>query len=87
MQARKDTNRYRRRSKEISKPEKQQLEKQSEDQEALTAIRAVYLPPTVCYHFKPQRVLDKHICGGVMESHDVLSMVSHVNEHMHTEVH
>ena len=33
------------------------------------------------FHFKSQRVLDKHVCGEVMESHDVLSnAMRHANE-------
>ena len=42
MQARKDQNRYRRRTKGLSKREGQRLKKQCEDDEALKAIQEVY---------------------------------------------
>ena len=82
VQARKDKNRYRRISKGLSKREKQRLKKQCEDEEALKAIQAVYPQCANClYHFKSQHVLNKHICSGVMESHDALSnAMRHANK-------
>ena len=60
MQARKDQNRYHRRTKGLSKREGQRLKKQCEDDEALKAIQEVYPQCADClYHFKSQRVLGK----------------------------
>ena len=74
MQARKDQNRYRRRTKGLNKREGQRLKKQCEDDEALKAIQEVYPQCADClHHFKSQRVLGKHICSGRMESRDALT--------------
>ena len=74
VQARKDQNRYRRRTKGLSKREGQRLKKQCEDDEALKAIQEVYPQCADClHHFKSQRVLGKHICSGRMESRDALT--------------
>ena len=82
MQARKDQNRYRRRTKGLSKKEGQRLKKQCEDDEALKAIQEVYPQCADClYHFKSQRVLGKHICSGRMESRDALTnAMKHANK-------
>ena len=51
------------------------MQKQHEDEEALKRIQAVYPQCTVClYHFKSQLLLAKHVCCGVMEHQDVLSI-------------
>lgn len=66
----------------MSKQEKQHLKKQCEDEEALKAIQAVYPQCANClYPFKSQQVLTKHICSGVMESHDALgNAMRHANK-------
>ena len=73
VQAMKDKNRYRKRRKDMSKREVQRLKKQ-EDQEALKRVREVYPQCSKClYHFKSPKLLEKHICYGVMMLRDVLS--------------
>ena len=48
-----------------SNKELQKMEKQKEHEEALRQIRAVYPQCSKCfYHYKSQKLLDKHICGG-----------------------
>ena len=73
VQAMKDKNRYRKRSNDMSKREVQHLKKQK-DQEALKRVREVYPQCSKClYHFKSPKLLEKHICYGVMMPRDVLS--------------
>eukprot|EP00731_Ephydatia_muelleri_P026723 Em0018g823a len=75
VQVRKDKGRYKKRTKGISQREMQRVQKQHEDEEALKRIQAVYPQCTVClYHFKSQLLLAKHVCSGVMEHQDVLSI-------------
>ena len=75
VQVRKDKGRYKKRTKGISKREMQRVQKQHEDEEALKRIQAVYPQCAVClYHFKSQLLLAKHVCSGVMEHQDVLSI-------------
>ena len=51
------------------------MQKQHEDEKALKRIQAVYPQCTVSlYHFKSQLLLAKHVCSGVMEHQDVLSI-------------
>ena len=59
MQARKDQNRYHRRTKGLSKTEGQHLKKQCEDGEALKAIQQEVYPQCAdcLYHFNSQSVL------------------------------
>ena len=79
VQAMKDKNRYRKRSKEMSKREVQRLKKQ-EDQEALKRVREVYPQCSKClYHFKSPKLLEKHICYGVMMPRDVSTAMRHAN--------
>eukprot|EP00731_Ephydatia_muelleri_P013287 Em0007g597a len=74
VQKRKDRRRYTKRSKGMSKREIQHLQKWREDEEALKRIRAVYPQCAECLnHFKSHQLLVKHVCGGVVMSHDVLS--------------
>ena len=64
--------RYTKRTK--SNKELQKMEKQQEHEEALRQIRAVYPQCSKCfYHYKSQKLLDKHICGGEQQYHDALS--------------
>ena len=59
----------------ISKREEHCVEKQHKDEEALNAIRIVYPQCTVClYHFKSQVLLEGHVCGGLNEPKDALSV-------------
>ena len=67
MQARKDENRYRKRSKHMSQRELEHVTKQREDQEALKIIKDVYPQCSEClYHFNSTKLLEKHICCGAM---------------------
>ena len=80
-QAMKDKNRYRKRSKDMSQREMQRMAKLQEDEEALMRIREIYPQCSEClYHFKSPKLLEKHICCGVMMPRDVLSIaMSHPN--------
>eukprot|EP00731_Ephydatia_muelleri_P022919 Em0015g502a len=81
VQVRKDKGRYKKRTKGISQREMQRVQKQHEDEEALKRIQAVYPQCTVClYHFKSQLLLAKHVCSGVMEHQDVLSIAMRLDE-------
>ena len=53
-----------------------------EDEEALKGIWAVYPQCAEClYHFKSQKLLLNHMCGGVVTPKDVLSnAMKHANE-------
>ena len=74
-QARKERRRYKKRCLSISKQEEHRVEKQHKDEEALNAIRIVYPQCTVClYHFKSQVLLEGHVCGGLNEPKDALSV-------------
>ena len=48
----------------------------------MKTIQAVYPQCTNChYHFKSQTLLDKHMCDGLREPQDVLSIaMRHANE-------
>ncbi|KAL5489267.1 hypothetical protein EMCRGX_G018338 [Ephydatia muelleri] len=52
------------------------------DEEAMKTIQAVYPQCTNChYHFKSQTLLDKHMCDGIREPQDALSIaMRHANE-------
>ena len=66
--------RYTKRTKCTSNKELQRMEKQQENEEALRQIRAVYPQCSKCfYHYKSQKLLDKHICGGEQQCQDALS--------------
>ena len=66
--------RYTKRTKCTSNKELQRMEKQQEYEEALRQIRAVYPQCSKCfYHYKSQKLLDKHICGGEQQCQDALS--------------
>ena len=83
MQARKDENRYRKRSKHMNQLELEHVTKQREDQEALKRIKEVYPQCSECclYHFNSTKLLEKHICCGAMMPRDVLSTaMQHANE-------
>ena len=82
VQARKDRSRYARRHKGTSHHEIQRLQKQRDDEEALKGIQAVYPQCAEClYHFKSQKLLMNHMCGGVFTPKDVLSnAMKHANE-------
>ena len=74
-QVRKERRRYKKRCLSISKREEHRVEKQHKDEEALNAIRIVYPQCTVClYHFKSQVLLEGHVCGGLNEPKDALSV-------------
>ena len=80
VQARKVRRRYTRRSKGISKREILRLQKRREDDEALKRIRAVYPKCAEClYQFKSHQLLVKHVCGGVVMSHDETSLLYHTH--------
>ena len=57
------------------------VEKQHKDEEALNAIRVEYLQCTDCLsHFKSQILLEGHVCGGLQEPKDALSIaMRHAN--------
>ena len=74
-QVRKERRRYRKRCLSISKRDEHRVEKQHKDEEALNAICIVYPQCTVClYHFKSQILLQDHVCGGLHEAKDALSI-------------
>ena len=51
------------------------MTKQHEDEEALKQIRALYPQCSEClYHYKSQKLLDKHMCGGAQLCRDALSI-------------
>ena len=80
MQARKDENRFRKRSKHMSKRELEHVTKQREDQEALKRIKEVYPQCSEClYHFNSTKLLEKHICCGAMMPRDVSTAMQHAN--------
>ena len=82
VQARKDRRRYARRRKGMSQREIQRLQKRRDDEEALKGIQAVYPQCAEClYHFKLQKLLMNHMCGGVFTPKDVLSSaMMHANK-------
>ena len=50
------------------------MEKQLEHEEALRQIKAIYHQCSKCfYHYKSQKLLDKHICCGEQQCQDALS--------------
>ena len=63
--------RYTKRTKSIGNKELQKMEKQQEYEEALRQIRAVYPQCSKCfYHYKSQKLPDKHNCGGEQQCQD-----------------
>ena len=63
--------RYTKRTKCTSKRELQKMEQQREHEEALRQIKALYPQCSDChYHFKSQKLLDKHICDGTQQCLD-----------------
>ena len=67
--------RYTKRTKCTSKRELQKMEQQREHEEALRQIKALYPQCSEChYHFKSQKLLDKHICDGAQQCLDALSI-------------
>ncbi|KAL5463759.1 hypothetical protein EMCRGX_G032690 [Ephydatia muelleri] len=69
--------RYTKRTKSIGNKELQKMEKQQEYEEALRQIRAVYPQCSKCfYHYKSQKLLDKHNCGG--EQQCAIDRASHI---------
>ena len=67
--------RYKRGSLEVNKREKQRIENQSKDEKALDMIRAIYPQCAKClYHFKSPQLLEKHVCSGITQSWDALSV-------------
>lgn len=66
---------YTKRSKCTSKREMQRMAQQREHEEALRQIKALYPQCSDChYHFKSQKLLDKHRCGGAQQCVDALSI-------------
>ena len=67
--------RYTKRTKCTSKRELQKMAQQREDEEALRQIKALYPQCSEChYHFKSQKLLDKHMCDGAQQCLDALSI-------------
>ena len=66
----------------MSNLEIQRMQKRREDEKALQRIRAQYPQCGEClYHFKSLQLLVKHVCGGVVMPHDVLSSaMKHANQ-------
>ena len=82
VQANKDRSRYARRHKGMSHREVQRLQKRRDDEEAMNEIQAAYPQCANClYHFKSQKLLMNHMCGGVFTAKDVLSKaMKHADE-------
>ena len=67
--------RYTKRTKCSSKRELQKMAQQCEHEEALRQIKALYPQCSEChYHFKSQKLLDKHMCDGAQQCLDALSI-------------
>ena len=79
VKARKDMKRYSKRTKTVSEREIQRVEK---ERKALMAIQTVYPQCAKCrHHFKSQHFLEQHVCSGLMECRDVLSIaMRHANQ-------
>lgn len=77
-EAKKDKNRYKKRSKDMSKRKVQRVNKQKKDEEALKRVREIYPQCSEClYHFKSPKL---HICCGMMMNRDILSIaMRHAN--------
>ena len=72
--------RYTKRTKCSSKRELQKMAQQREHEEALRQIKALYPQCSECqYHFKSQKLLDKHMCDGAQQCLDALS-IAMINE-------
>ena len=73
--------RYTKKTKCTSKRELQKMAQQRE-QEALREIKALYPQCSEChYHFKSQKLLDKHMCDGAEQCLDALSIaMRHVDK-------
>ncbi|KAL5496895.1 hypothetical protein EMCRGX_G013267 [Ephydatia muelleri] len=67
-------NRYAKRATCSSNKELQRMEERQEYEETMRQIRAVYPQCSQCfYHYKSQKLLDKHVCGGEQQCQDALS--------------
>ena len=73
--------RYRKKCLSVILREMCHVQMQHKDEEALNAIRVEYLQCTDClYHFKSQILLEGHVCGGLHEPKDALSIaMRHAN--------
>ena len=82
VQANKDRRRYTRRHKDVSHREVQRLQKRRDDEEAMNGIHAACPQCANCpNHFKSQKLLMNHMCGGVFTAKDVLSKaMKHADE-------
>ena len=67
-------NQYAKRATCSSNKELQRMEERQEYEETMRQIRAVYPQCSQCfYHYKSQKLLDKHVCGGEQQCQDALS--------------